>query len=146
MKRLSAWGLMGTALIFGVSATGAIAAPVAETEAIAQTTPTATEQPLDVPPTHWAYTAVQRLVNEYGCITGYPDGTFRGEQELTRYEFAAAMNACLDTLVQLIQVNRTQSETTEVLATQQDLQQQLFCLEADVTELEAGAATEVCAD
>jgi len=32
----------------------------------------------------------------YGCIAGYPDGTYRGNRALTRYEFAAGVNACLD--------------------------------------------------
>jgi len=44
----------------------------------------------DVPPDHWAYDAVQELV-DYGIIQGYPDGTFGGKRAMTRYEFAEAM-------------------------------------------------------
>ena len=34
----------------------------------------------DVRPTDWAFTALQSLVERYGCIAGYPDRTFRGKQ------------------------------------------------------------------
>jgi len=37
-----------------------------------------------------------------GCIAGYPDGTYRGNRALTRYEFAAGLNACLDRVNELI--------------------------------------------
>ena len=50
----------------------------------------------DVRPTDWAFTALQSLVERYGCIAGYPDSTFRGKQATSRYEFAAGLNACLD--------------------------------------------------
>lgn len=52
----------------------------------------------DVNSTDWAYQALQLLVEQYGCIAGYADGTFRGNRTLRRYEFAAAMNACLPRL------------------------------------------------
>lgn len=44
----------------------------------------------DVPPDHWAYDAVQELVDQ-GIIQGYPDGTFGGKRAMTRYEFAEAL-------------------------------------------------------
>jgi hypothetical protein len=47
-----------------------------------------------VPFTHWAYNAVQQLVDQ-GIIIGYPDGTFKGDRELTRYEFAMAVSRLL---------------------------------------------------
>ncbi|MGB3636575.1 MAG: iron uptake porin, partial [Rivularia sp. (in: cyanobacteria)] len=50
----------------------------------------------DVQPTDWAFQALQSLVERYGCIAGYPNGTFRGNRAMTRYEFAAGLNACLD--------------------------------------------------
>ena len=49
----------------------------------------------DVPAGHWAREALQNLVNNYNCVAGYPDGTFRGNQAITRYEFAAALSGCL---------------------------------------------------
>jgi hypothetical protein len=56
----------------------------------------------DVRPTDWAYEALRSLVERYGCIAGYPDGTFRGNRALTRYEFAAGLNACLQQVERLI--------------------------------------------
>lgn len=41
----------------------------------------------DVPADHWAYDAVAQLAAE-GIVDGYGDGTYRGEQEITRYEMA----------------------------------------------------------
>lgn len=44
----------------------------------------------DVPSGHWAYDALAELY-EAGLIEGYPDGMFRGDASLTRYEFAMAI-------------------------------------------------------
>ncbi len=41
----------------------------------------------DVPADHWAYDAIARLAAD-GVIEGYGDGTYRGDQEITRYEMA----------------------------------------------------------
>ncbi len=57
---------------------------------------TSISQPTDVRPTDWAFQALQSLVERYGCIVGYPDKTFRGNRALSRYEFAAGLNACMD--------------------------------------------------
>jgi hypothetical protein len=56
----------------------------------------------DVVPSDWAYQALANLVNNYGCIQGYPDRTFRGQRSLSRFEFAAGLNACMNVLAQLI--------------------------------------------
>ncbi len=48
-----------------------------------------------VPFDHWAYDAVQQLM-DMGIIIGYPDGCFRGDRALTRYEFAMALTRLLD--------------------------------------------------
>ncbi|NET05570.1 MAG: iron uptake porin [Symploca sp. SIO2B6] len=56
----------------------------------------------DVSPGDWAFEALRSLVERYGCIAGYPDGTFRGNRPLTRYEFAAGLNACLDQITRLL--------------------------------------------
>jgi hypothetical protein len=50
----------------------------------------------DVRPGDWAYEALRSLVERYGCIAGYPDGTFKGNRAMTRYEFAAG-SECLFT-------------------------------------------------
>lgn len=55
----------------------------------------------DVQPTDWAFGALQSLVERYGCLSGYPDGTYRGNRALTRYEFAAALNTCLEGILSM---------------------------------------------
>lgn len=52
----------------------------------------------DVEPGHWALGALQALNDRYGCLVGEGDGRFRGDRSLTRFEFAAAVTACLDRL------------------------------------------------
>lgn len=69
----------------------------------------------DVQPTDWAFQALQSLVERYGCIAGYPNGDFRGNRAITRYEFAAGLNACLNRINELI------ATSTENLVTKQDL-------------------------
>jgi hypothetical protein len=56
----------------------------------------------DVQPDDWAYEALRNLVERYGCIVGYPNETFRGKRAITRYEFAAGLNACLNQIERLI--------------------------------------------
>ena len=56
----------------------------------------------DIAPGHWAYEALRNLVEKYDCIGGYPDGTFRGNNTLNRYEFAASLNKCLQTFERII--------------------------------------------
>jgi hypothetical protein len=63
---------------------------------------TSVSQLSDVQPTDWAFQALQSLVERYGCIVGYPDRTYRGNRALTRYEFAAGLNACMDRINELI--------------------------------------------
>ena len=41
------------------------------------------------------------LVEQYGCVAGYPNGTFRGNRAMTRYEAAALLNACLDRITEV---------------------------------------------
>ena len=66
---------------------------VERAEAIANVT--TVEELSDVSSDHWAYRAVQSLVEDYACLEGYPDQTFRGDRALTRYEFAAGLDSCL---------------------------------------------------
>ncbi len=51
----------------------------------------------DVPRDHWAYNALDYLT-ERGVLEGYPDGFFKGDRTLTRYEFAQAIARLLDTI------------------------------------------------
>ncbi len=56
----------------------------------------------DISPHDWSYKALHSLVDRYGCIVGFPSQTYLGNQALTRYEFAAGLNACLQQIERLI--------------------------------------------
>ncbi|MEP0751904.1 iron uptake porin [Trichocoleus sp. Lan] len=71
----------------------------------------------DVEPSDWAYEALRSLVERYGCIAGYPDGTFRGNRALSRYEFAAGVNACLQQIEKLIAASSADAATEADLET-----------------------------
>ncbi|MGL5879942.1 MAG: iron uptake porin, partial [Xenococcaceae cyanobacterium] len=96
----------------------------------------------DVKPTDWAASALQSLVERYGCITGYPDASFRGNRTMNRYEFAAGLNACLNRISE--QIATTDSLTKDDLAKVQKLQQdfaaELATLGSRVDVLEARTA------
>ncbi|WP_318655977.1 iron uptake porin [Pseudanabaena yagii] len=109
---------------------------------------TSVSQLSDVRPTDWAFTALQSLVERYGCIAGYPDRTFRGKQATSRYEFAAGLNACLDKINEIISAGLADKVSKEDLATLRKLQEEFAAelatlrgrvdaLDAKVTKLEA---------
>jgi hypothetical protein len=72
----------------------------------------------------WAFQALQSLVERYGCIVGYPDSTFRGNRALSRYEFAAGLNACMTRIEELIAATTAPLATKEDLAIVQKLQEE----------------------
>jgi len=89
----------------------------------------------DLQPTEWAYQALANLVERYGCVAGYPDGTFRGKQPLSRWEAAALLNACLDRITEVTdELRRLVKEFEAELAV---LKGRVGGLEAKVGELEA---------
>lgn len=91
----------------------------------------------DVQPGDWAYTALQRLVEEYGCLAGYPDRTYRGSRALTRYEFAAGLNACLDVVIQLVASEPDAVANANLQRLQQEFAAELSTLRGDTDFLEA---------
>ena len=89
----------------------------------------------DVYPTDWAYQALAGLVETYGCVAGYPNGTFRGNRAMTRFEAAALLNACLDRVTEVTdELRRLMAEFETELAI---LKGRVDGLEARVGELEA---------
>ncbi len=92
---------------------------VEETSGMSQVT--SVSQLNDVLPSDWAFTALQSFVG-YGCIAGYPDGNFKGNRALTRYEFAAFLNACIDKVSELIAAGKENLASKEDLVTLQRLQ------------------------
>lgn len=102
----------------------------------------------DVSPGDWAYEALAYLANSeqqggLDCLEGYPNGSFRGRQALTRYEFAAGLASCLDAVVgrlenldpeALARIEALQREFARELA---DLRGRVDLLEDRTAELEA---------
>ncbi|MEH1942759.1 MAG: iron uptake porin [Nostoc sp.] len=105
---------------------------------------TSVSQLSDVQPTDWAFQALQSLVERYGCIAGYPNQTYRGNRAMTRYEFAAGLNACLERINELIATATGDLVKKEDLATLQKLQEQfaaeLATLRGRVDAVEARTA------
>ncbi len=89
----------------------------------------------DVKPTDWAFQALSNLIERYGCVAGYPNGTYKGGQAMTRYEAAALLNACLDRITEVTdELKRLMAEFEKELAV---LRGRVDGLEAKVGELEA---------
>ena len=64
-----------------------ITAMLAATAVLGATTAFANNPFSDVSTDSWAYQAVSQLA-EAGIVNGYPDGTFKGQNNITRYEMA----------------------------------------------------------
>jgi len=89
---------------------------------------TSISQFADVKPTDWAYQALSNLIERYGCVAGYPNGTFKGGQAMTRFEAAALLNACLD---------RVTETTDELKKLMTEFQKELAILKGRVDGLDA---------
>jgi hypothetical protein len=103
--------------------------------AVSEEQVTSINQFSDVKPTDWAFQALSNLIERYGCVAGYPDGTYRGAKAMTRYEAAALLNACLDRISEVTdELKRLMKEFEKELAV---LRGRVDGLEAKVGELEA---------
>jgi hypothetical protein len=83
---------------------------------------TSVSQLSDVQATDWSFQSLQSLIEKYGCIVGYQNGTYRGNLKMTRYEFAASLNTCLTKLQELIYTTNNSLLTKEDLDVIQKLQ------------------------
>ena len=84
----------------------------------------------DIKPTDWSYQALKDLIERYGCISGFPDDTYRGEQTISRVEFAAGLNACLNKLETVIlNTEVPQADVDTVLRLMQEYQSDLAILQ-----------------
>ena len=96
----------------------------------------------DVSPTDWAYEALRSLVDRYGCIAGFPNQTYRGSQPLTRYEFAAGLNSCLNQIERLIAAQGSvgQEDLDAIARLSQEFEAELATLGGRIDELESRTA------
>ncbi len=106
---------------------------------------TSVSQLEDVTPGDWAFEALRSLVERYDCISGFPNGTFRGNRATTRFEFAAGLNACLNQIEGLISANVNEFATRQDLETLQRLlkefEPELATLRQRIDNLEARTAS-----
>ena len=94
----------------------------------------------DVPAGHWAKEAVEALAAE-GIILGFPDGTYRGNENLTRYQAAMIIYRLLQKL-EPGQISSMDDETVTALRNAvQELAAELASLGVRVSALEDNAAT-----
>ncbi|MFM2312431.1 MAG: hypothetical protein RLZZ04_1707 [Cyanobacteriota bacterium] len=93
----------------------------------------------DIAPNDWTYEALSSLVERYGCISGFPNQTYRGSQPLSRYEFAAGLNSCLNQIERLISSSRSVSVEDRVTLARlsQEFLPELATLRVRVDELES---------
>ena len=97
----------------------------------------------DVSPTDWAYEALRSLVDRYGCISGFPNQTYRGSQPLSRYEFAAGLNSCLNQIERLIASQETGVDPADLDTVNrlgQEFEAELEALGGRVDEIEGRTA------
>ncbi len=97
---------------------------------------TSVTQLRDVQPTEWSYQAISNLITTYGCVAGYPDGTFRPGQPATRAELAALTNACLDSITQFY----TEADARSAAALRAEFSREIAATNTRVTALELAAA------
>ena len=99
----------------------------------------------DVYPTDWAYQALSELVETYGCVGGYPDGTFRGQQPITRFEMAAILNSCLEAMSAKMDMMEDDPGVMEDMETMDRLtasfEEELITLKGTVDGLDARVST-----
>lgn len=88
----------------------------------------------DVPPNHWAYQSIQKLV-EKGYIAIYDDKTFRGDQAVSRTVFAAALAKLIDD-IESGKVKMSGSDAREVQKLGEEFASDMADYEARIAKLE----------
>ena len=94
----------------------------------------------DVPPGHWAEEAVYKLADE-GIILGFPDGTYRGNEFLTRYQAALLIYRLLERLRAEFKAGVDEETLAALRNAVQELAAELASLGVRVSALEDNAAT-----
>ena len=91
----------------------------------------------DVSPTDWSYEAIRSLSDRYGCISGFSDGTYRGNQPITRYEFAAGLNSCFEQIERSLNSSAANDERESIIYERDSLDVQLGTLWGKIDELDS---------
>jgi hypothetical protein len=146
MKKVSAALFLTAALSLGVSAYAQTTNPTGQVDApTGQATNQKPTELKDVPAGHWASAAIQ-VAQNCGIIRGFPDGTFRGNEPVTRYQAAAIIARLLDAVKNgecgISQGNMTPVDMTTLENAVQELSADLAQLGVRVAELEDNAVTQ----
>lgn len=96
---------------------------------------TSVSQLRDVQPTEWSYQAISNLISRYGCVAGYPNGTFEPGMPASRAELAALTNACLDRITEY----QTAADAQLAAALRAEFSKELGATNSRVTALEVAA-------
>jgi Carbohydrate-selective porin, OprB family len=93
----------------------------------------------DISPGDWSFESLKNLAENYRCIVSYPDKTFLDNKAMTRYEFASALNSCLNSLEQLTQDNGTilKEDLNTLKRLQQDFKAELALISTPIENLES---------
>jgi hypothetical protein len=95
----------------------------------------------DVTSADWAFQSLKSLIERYACLEGYPSQTFSGSKTITRFEFAAGLNACLGKVNELIAAGSKDLISKDDLSTINRLEQKfkgdLGLLKSRIGDLEA---------
>lgn len=137
-------GLLNTTIARADTATPPLAATATAASTNAGTTSADVSQAdslADVPTSSWAYAAVQQLVKD-SIITGYPNGTFKGDRPLTRYEMAVAVNRAITFIQRQYEAQKTVSseDLAAVRKLADYLQNEVKTIEAHLTTLDTRVA------
>ncbi len=93
----------------------------------------------DVRGSDWAFQALESLVEQHDCIDRYPNNTYQSSTILTRYEFAAQLNVCLERIKHKIEsatANLNQDDLTILQKLQSEFSTELANLKDRVDSLE----------
>jgi hypothetical protein len=136
-----AFGLSFAPAPAAADTTGAPSTIASSTDASSADVAQASNPFADVPANHWAYDAVRQLAAD-GYIQGYPDGQFKGQRPMTRYEMAVltdrAVRSIEAKLAQLQQVE--QRDIAAVRALMAAFGPELAALKAQMAALQAHQA------
>ncbi len=136
-RKVAPWLL--AASVFLTGATGILAGAFTPANAI-----TSVEELRDVDTSGWAYQALADLVEKYDVIEGYPDHTFKGNRNATRYEMAAALNALIKAvgrdLARLGAEKANKSDLATLAKLQEEFRNELAALNAKEAALESRAS------
>lgn len=97
---------------------------------------TSVSQLRDVQPTEWSYQAISNLVSRYGCVAGFPNGTFQPGQPATRAQLATLTSACLDRISEY----QTAADAALAAALRAQFSKEIAATNTRVSALEVAAA------